>query len=238
MSNTTQPQCPCAPGPQNTTIIKYDPATLLGFTTSLLAIISCIFTLITLSRDWRRRADFARDVIDVHQREIDVLKRVMGECRGIIGAFPATGSARLSGEAERDGEADGSYSGVILGGRQETVSEKREDVPQSILEALRMCEQREADLMRIMAMPETKALRLEGDLKVWSWWAVNLRLPLLEKDLKRRYEMFKEDVLLLRALCSELRSQRQLLEVTTGISRLVADYVELDGHGERKQGRR
>jgi hypothetical protein len=44
---------------------------------------------------------------------------------------------------------------------------------------------------------------LEGDLKRWSWWAVNLRLPLLEKDLKRRYEMFKEDVLLLRALCME-----------------------------------
>jgi hypothetical protein len=38
---------------------------------------------------------------------------------------------------------------------------------------------------------------------VWSWWAANLRLPLLEKDLKRKYETFKEDVLLLRALFSE-----------------------------------
>jgi hypothetical protein len=163
MSNNTQPQCPCAP--PNTTIIKYDPATLLGFTTSLLAIISCVFTLIALSRDWRRRADFARDVVDVHQREIDVLKRVMGECRGIIGSFPPCGgssgggsprgSARLSGDTEGDGNAEGVCSGAIGMG-----SEKREGVPQSILEALRMCEQREADLMRIMAMPETRR---------WGW---------------------------------------------------------------------
>ncbi|KAK0649121.1 hypothetical protein B0T16DRAFT_491809 [Cercophora newfieldiana] len=213
--------------------IKYDPATLLGFTTSLLAIISCIFTLITLSREWRRRADFARDVIDVHQREIEVLKRVMGECRAIIdgcsgGSSPGPGGVvrNTAGEG-REGEGGGVCLAVVNAeGRRE------EAVPDSVMQALRMCEQREADLMRVMAMPGLADMGLEGHdvggRGPWSWWAVNLRLPLLEKDLKRRYEMFKEDVLLLRALCSELRSQRQLLEVTAGIAKLVADYVELE----------
>ncbi|KAE9372812.1 hypothetical protein N431DRAFT_457498 [Stipitochalara longipes BDJ] len=52
-----------------------------------------------------------------------------------------------------------------------------------------------------------------------------VRLPLLEKNLKRQYGMFKENVLLLRALCTELRSQQQLVDMRAGISRLVSDYV-------------
>lgn len=136
---------------------NYDPIAIIGFTTSILAIVSCVFTLVTLSREWRRRTDFARDVINVHRREIDVLGYVLDECRAMITS----------------------------------------DSPKPIVEALRMCEQRQADLEKAMAAA-VPAMRAET-----SWLAMNLKLPLLEKDLKRKYEMFKEDVVLSRALCAE-----------------------------------
>lgn len=206
--------------------MKYDPATLLGFTTSLLAIISCVFTLITLSRDWRRRTDFARDILSIHRREIDVLKRVVGECREIISSFPQRSEHPQTPPCERGSpveEGGGGQGEEECGGNGEGGRYGRElegvgngyAVPQSVVEALRMCEQREADLMRVMALPPTGVgmtlpvshgayMDVPNTLRgFWSWWAVNLRLPLVEKELKRKYEMFKEDVLLLRALCSE-----------------------------------
>lgn len=149
---------------------KYDPITIIGFTTSILAIISCVFTLVTLSREWRRRAAFARDVINIHRREIDVLGSVLDECRGMIASTA--------------------------------------NPPKPIVEALGMCEQRRADLEKVMAVAVPAMRRA----KTWrtSWLAVNLKLPLLEKDLKRKYEMYKEDVVLLRALCAEYGLLRNL----------------------------
>lgn len=137
----------------------YDPLAVIGFSTSILAIVSCIFTLITLSREWRRRADFARDVINVHRREIGVLGHILNDCRRTIMASV--------------------------------------NVPDSIYEALQMCEQRQVDLQKLMSLPV-----LSAGSKT-SWLSINLRLPLLQKDLKRRYEMFKDDIVLLRTLCSE-----------------------------------
>ena len=136
---------------------SWDVVSLLGFSTSVLAIVSCIFTLIALSRDWRRRTSFARDVLDVHRREVNVLEHVLRECRDAIATSPM--------------------------------------VPESILEALQMCEQRQLDLSKLMSLAVSK--------RESSWLSINLRLPLLEKDLKWRYEMFKEDVILLKTLCTE-----------------------------------
>ena len=146
---------------------KYDPIAIIGFTTSILAIISCIFTLVTISREWRRRAAFAREVINIHRREIDLLGSVLDECRGMIASHSTTAA----------------------------------NPPKAILEALIMCEQRRRDLDKVMAVAVPAMQRV----KTWktSWLAVNLKLPLLEKDLKRKYEMYKEDVVLLRSLCAE-----------------------------------
>jgi hypothetical protein len=139
--------------------MAYEPITLVGFTTSVLAIISCVFTLITLSREWRRRTEFARDVIDVHRREIGVLGHILEDSRSTISATAA--------------------------------------VPEAVLEALRMCEQRQAGLQKLLTLSALE----QGNSS--NWLSINLRLPLLEKDLKRRYKMFRDDILLLRTLCSE-----------------------------------
>lgn len=243
---------------------KYDPAVLLGVTTSLLAIISSVFTLVTLSRDWRRRTDIARDAVDVRQREVDVLELVMGECWDSLG-LPCSYSSSYFETVfgigcsfdgyvvgTRRVEAGVGIGGLGIGGGQENSgggdesrrARHEENIPRSVIEAFRMCEQRRRDLRKLMAgLPgmhvagreqrqqqqqqenvpdsrdgeskeETTSSRSWflwrrgrgwGLLGWWSsgWLAVNLRLPLVEKDLKRRYEMFKEDVLLLRALCSE-----------------------------------
>ncbi|KAK5651999.1 hypothetical protein OQA88_10902 [Cercophora sp. LCS_1] len=159
----------------------YDPLAVIGFSTSILAIVSCIFTVITLSREWRRRTDFARDVINVHRREIGVLGHILDDCRRIITASV--------------------------------------NVPESIYEALQMCEQRQFDLQKLMSLPV-----LNPNNKS-TWLSINLRLPLLQKDLKRRYEMFKDDIILLRTLCSELRAQQQRFELTSDIARFMASYV-------------
>jgi len=257
---------------------KYDPAVLLGVTTSLLAIISSAFTIITLSRDWRRRTDIARDAVDVRRREVDVLEFVMGECwdslglpysysssyfeMGVgigcpfdgyvgsggvgvgvgIGIGIGAGEVEARGDGNGNGNGDGQVQGDISNGGDESRRARNGDIPRSVIEAFRMCEQRRRDLRKLMAgLPGMHVAGREqrqqeenisdsrdgeskegttsprswfswrrgrrwGLLNWWSssgWLAVNLRLPLVEKDLKRRYEMFKEDVLLLRALCSE-----------------------------------
>jgi hypothetical protein len=246
---------------------KYDPAVLLGVTTSLLAIISSAFTIITLSRDWRRRTDIARDAVDVRRREVDVLELVMGECWESLNLpysysssyFEMGVGCSLNGYVGTRGVETGvGIGGLEVGGRQENGggddgdesrrARHEENIPRSVIEAFRMCEQRRRDLRKLMAgLPGMHAAGREqqqqqqqqqqqenvsesrngeskeettssrswfswrrgrrwGLLSWWSssgWLAVNLRLPLVEKDLKRRYEMFKEDVLLLRALCSE-----------------------------------
>ena len=135
---------------------------ILSLTTSLLAIFSSAFTVVTLSRDWQRRTTFAKDVLDVHSREIGVLRSVLKECEDTV----------------------------------ENVADIM-DVPPSIYEAFQNCEQREATLNKTL---ESVTTGNTGN----AFFLRTVRLPLLQKDLKRQYGMFKEDVLLLRALCTEL----------------------------------
>ncbi|KAK1753550.1 hypothetical protein QBC47DRAFT_403892 [Echria macrotheca] len=182
------------------TSARYDPFAIIGFATSILAILSCIFTVATISRDWRRRTDFARDVIDVHKREIGVLGHVLDECRKII---ITTATEASAAEAGGTGGCLGKYS----------------PVPTEVFEALRMCEQRQADLHDLLA---SSVLR---EAKKRSWFALNLRLPLIHKDLKIKYDMFKEDVMLLRVLCSELRSQQQSEQLVDQITVAIARHI-------------
>ena len=69
------------------------------------------------------------------------------------------------------------------------------EVPESILETLEICEQRRDDLERVMTLATINSEH--------RWLSINFRLPLLEKDLRRRYMMFRDDVMLLRSLCAE-----------------------------------
>jgi hypothetical protein len=143
--------------PPASPMVMSSTITLIGFAASLLAIISSFFTLVTLSREWRRRTNFARDVAHVHRREVDVLKLVLKEC-----------------------------SASIIGVKE---------VPESILETLELCEQRRDDLERVMTLATINSEH--------RWLSINFWLPLLEKDLRRRYMMFRDDVMLLRSLCAE-----------------------------------
>ncbi|PMD32360.1 hypothetical protein L207DRAFT_590651 [Hyaloscypha variabilis F] len=170
-----------------------DPISVIGLTTSLIAICSSIFTVITLSRDWQRRTIFAKDVFDVHNSEIGVLQSVLEECSGTVQSV----AANL-------------------------------DVPPSIYQAFENCAKREATLSETLKSVTTGRN---------TFFLQAVRLPLRQKELKRQYGMFKEDVLLLRALCTELRSQQQLVDMRAGILRLVSDYVPeiddsntVDGH--------
>ena len=52
----------------------------LSITTSLISIISCFYTITLLTREWRRRVEFTKELSDVHQRDIEVLQRVIQEC--------------------------------------------------------------------------------------------------------------------------------------------------------------
>jgi hypothetical protein len=133
-----------------------DPVSILGLATSLIAIFSSLFTVTTLSRDWQRRTTFAKDVFDVHSREIKVLQCVLEECKVTVAA---------------------------------TI-----DVPPSIKEAFRNCYQREDKLTQTLETVTTGKN---------TFFLQTVRLPLSEKDITRQYGMFKEDVLLLRVLCTE-----------------------------------
>ena len=127
----------------------------IGIATSFTSIVSCSYTIFLLTREWKRRVAFTKELSDVHQREIEVLQRVVQECWDI--ANSAT------------------------------------QIPSSIKESFETCASREKGLL--------KSLRLEQGAQ--STFAETLRLSLLKKDLKRRYGMFRESVLLLRDLCSE-----------------------------------
>ena len=128
---------------------------VLSVGTSIFSIISCTYTVILLTREWKRRVEFSKELSNVHQSDIEVLQRVMQECWEI--ANSAT------------------------------------QIPVSIEESFRTCGIREKDLLYI----------LEPEQGASSKFTEKLRLPLLKKNLKRRYGMFRESVLLLRDLCSE-----------------------------------
>lgn len=132
-----------------------DPISAFGFATSFISIVSCCYTIVLLTREWKRRVEFTKELSDVHQRDIEVLQRVIQECREI--ANSAT------------------------------------NIPSSIEESFENCASREKSLLNILK-PEQGAS---------STFTESLRLPLLKKDLKRRYRMFRESVLLLRDLCLE-----------------------------------
>ena len=67
------------------------------------------------------------------------------------------------------------------------------NVPESIEESFKNCASREKSLSDTLA-PEQE---------VTSNFTKTVRLSLLKKDVKRRYAMFRESVLLLRDLCLE-----------------------------------
>ena len=132
-----------------------DPLSVLGVTSSLFAMVSCAYTVFLLTREWRRRVEFTKDLCDVHQRDIEVLQRVIQECCEIAGSATQVSS--------------------------------------SIEESFRNCAMREKNLLDILEPRQGTSSRLSEIV----------RLSLLKKDLKRRYGMFRESVLLLRDLCSE-----------------------------------
>lgn len=132
-----------------------DPVIAFDFATSCISIVSCCYTIVLLTREWKRRVEFTKELSNVHQREIEVLQRVIQECWEI--ANSAT------------------------------------HIPSSIKESFENCASRQKNLLNI----------LEPEQGASSTFAETLRLSLLKKDLKRRYGMFRESVLLLRDLCSE-----------------------------------
>jgi hypothetical protein len=60
-----------------------DPLTAFSFAASILSVVSCACTAIILTREWNRRIEFAMELSDVHQHEIEVLQTVIQECREI-----------------------------------------------------------------------------------------------------------------------------------------------------------
>jgi hypothetical protein len=133
-----------------------DPISAFDLATSFISIVSCCYTIVLLTRELKRRVAFTKELSDVHQREIEVLQRVIQECWEI--ANSAT------------------------------------HIPSSIKESFENCASREKNLLNILE-PEQGASSMT--------FTETLRLSLLKKDLKRRYGMFRESVLLLRGLCSE-----------------------------------
>jgi len=133
-----------------------DPLTGFSLASSIIAIFSCALTIGVISRDWQRRTIFAKDVFDIHSREIKVLHHVLEECKDTL-------------------------ANIV-------------EIPASIEEAFRNCGQRESDLLW------TLELGMKGSN---AFILRNVRLPLLEKVLIRQYGMFKENVILLRTLCTE-----------------------------------
>ena len=129
--------------------------TVLGLATSLFSIVSCSYTVVLLTREWKRRVAFTKELSGIHQREIDVLRGVVRECKEI--AKSAT------------------------------------NLPNSIIESFNNCASREKSLSNILALEQGAP----------STFTSTLRLSLRKKDLKRRYGMFRESVLLLRDLCLE-----------------------------------
>ena len=53
---------------------------ILGITTSLFSIVSRTYPITLLTREWKRRVEYAKELSNVHQREIEVLQRVIEEC--------------------------------------------------------------------------------------------------------------------------------------------------------------
>ena len=135
-----------------------DPLSVVGFVTSLLSIASCAYTITFVTREWSRRLEFSKELSGVHQHEIEVLQKVIDECRDIA--------------------------------RSATV------VPGSIEDSFDNCATREKDLLKL----------LERQAGTRSKWSEMIRLSLLNKDIQRRYNMFRESVVLLRGLCSEYAS--------------------------------
>ena len=75
------------------------------------------------------------------------------------------------------------------------------DTPRSIQDAFLTCKSRRDDLKTML----NAALATDVKVKRSSFWTFTqtFRLSLGKKDLKRRYAMFRQSVLLLRDLCSE-----------------------------------
>ena len=111
--------------------------------------------MVLLTREWKRRVEYAKELSDVNEREIEVLQRVIQECVEI--AQSAT------------------------------------HIPSSIKESFENCASREKNLLNILKPKQRASPNFRQ----------TLHLSLSKKDLKRRYGMFRESVLLLRDLCSE-----------------------------------
>ncbi|KAL8791728.1 MAG: hypothetical protein Q9195_005665 [Heterodermia aff. obscurata] len=153
---------------------------ILSIGTSFISIVSCTYTITLLTREWRRRVEFTKELSGVHQGDIEVLQLVIQECREI-----ANSSTQISSSVE---------------------------------ESFRNCAAKEKKLLDVLEPWRGTSSKL----------AETVRLSLLKKDLKRRYGMFRESVLLLRDLCSELRTQQQLVDMSAGMARLASDFVDED----------
>lgn len=71
------------------------------------------------------------------------------------------------------------------------------EVPDSVVRALQNCEQRQHELQKLTArIFKQRTTRVSNLLSIF-------RFSLAHKTFERNYNMFKEDVLLLRSLCSE-----------------------------------
>ena len=128
---------------------------ILSLATSFISIVSCSYTIVLLTREWRRRIGFTKELGTIHKREIEVLRRVVREC--------------------------------------EDIANSATHVPKSIIESFENCASREKSLSYTLAHEQGAS----------STFTKTLRLSLQKKDLKRRYGMFRESVLLLRDLCLE-----------------------------------
>jgi hypothetical protein len=142
-------------------------AFVVGIATGLISIVSSGYTIVIITREWKRRYEFTKELFDVHQREIEVLHKVIGECQEI--------------------------------------AKSAIHIPDSIEDSFKNCATRETDLLKLVVRQQEVPSKLAERMRL-PFLAETVRFSLLKKDIKRRYNMYRESVVLLRELCSEYES--------------------------------